>query len=160
MPINLLIILMNFANTEIFYNFFCFKESIDDTNEWFEIIRFHIESFYFIPGVGYGMVIVSAMACIYYNTVLSWVIYFLYNSFSAELPWAHCGHWWNTPTCIESKDINATIYSNISTYNNISTYSSISTYSNLSIYSNMTDIFQVNVTNSEKPKTAAEEFWQ
>ncbi|XP_005105728.1 sodium- and chloride-dependent betaine transporter isoform X2 [Aplysia californica] len=62
-------------------------------------------------GVGYGMVIVSGMACIYYNAVLSWVIYYLVNSFYSELPWAHCGNWWNTPTCVDSSGANSSLSS-------------------------------------------------
>ncbi|XP_076448798.1 sodium-dependent proline transporter-like [Babylonia areolata] len=52
-------------------------------------------------GLGYCMILVSGMACIYYNAVLSWIIYYLYSSFTSDLPWATCGHAWNTPTCME-----------------------------------------------------------
>ncbi|KAH9505760.1 Sodium-dependent proline transporter [Bulinus truncatus] len=88
-------------------------------------------------GIGYGMVIVSGMACIYYNAVLSWVIYYLINSFYAELPWAHCGNWWNTKYCINRRD-----------RRNVTDNSTLGLYADPSL------------GNNTKWRTAAEEFWQ
>lgn len=52
-------------------------------------------------GLGYGMVLVSGVVCIYYNVILAWSIYYLLHSFTTgELPWASCGNWWNTPRCL------------------------------------------------------------
>ncbi|XP_041376368.1 sodium- and chloride-dependent glycine transporter 1-like isoform X2 [Gigantopelta aegis] len=90
-------------------------------------------------GVGYGMVIVSGMACIYYNAVLTWVIYYLVNSFSPVLPWSTCGNWWNTDTCIQplvAADTNLTR----SEYN--------------------TTYFNATHLNMVDGKSSAEEFWQ
>lgn len=53
------------------------------------------------------MVVVSCLACLYYNTVLSWIIYYLINSFQADLPWASCGHWWNTINCTDTLGVSA-----------------------------------------------------
>ncbi|XP_058147144.1 sodium- and chloride-dependent creatine transporter 1-like [Dasypus novemcinctus] len=37
----------------------------------------------------------------YYIMVLAWAFYYLVKSFSATLPWATCGHAWNSPDCVE-----------------------------------------------------------
>ncbi|KAI8790591.1 sodium- and chloride-dependent glycine transporter 1-like isoform X2 [Biomphalaria glabrata] len=89
-------------------------------------------------GIGYGMVIVSGMACIYYNAVLSWVIYYLINSFYPDLPWASCDHWWNTKCCVDRR---------VQGNQTDNTTESI-----------FTQTAQCNDTS--KLKTAAEEFWQ
>jgi len=36
------------------------------------------------------MVFVSAMTSMYYNMVLAWSIYYLFASFTSELPWTNC----------------------------------------------------------------------
>ncbi|XP_059142121.1 sodium-dependent proline transporter-like [Physella acuta] len=108
-------------------------------------------------GIGYGMVIVSGMACIYYNAVLSWVIYYLINSFYPKLPWAHCGHWWNTDLCIDHggdrPDLNSSRHLNLSHQLNFSLSTNESLNAN---YSQACRGGHCDV----KYRTAAEEFWQ
>ncbi|WAQ98410.1 SC6A5-like protein, partial [Mya arenaria] len=41
-------------------------------------------------GVGLGMVAVSAMVAIYYNMIIGWSLYYLFASFTSELPWDKC----------------------------------------------------------------------
>ena len=66
-------------------------------------------------GVGMGMVIVSAIVCIYYNVIVAWTIYYLFMSFRTVLPWSHCQNTWNTEHCVDglgdtlNKTINATM---------------------------------------------------
>ncbi|XP_038069555.1 sodium- and chloride-dependent glycine transporter 1-like [Patiria miniata] len=50
-------------------------------------------------GVGIGMVIVSAWVGIYYNVVITYTLYYMFQSLTTSLPWAGCGHEWNTPYC-------------------------------------------------------------
>ncbi|OQV16286.1 Sodium- and chloride-dependent glycine transporter 1 [Hypsibius exemplaris] len=50
-------------------------------------------------GLGYSMVIISFFVCIYYNTIMSWVIYYLYSSFTTKLPWSWCDPAWASPKC-------------------------------------------------------------
>ena len=50
-------------------------------------------------GVGYGALIAAAWLNVFYIVVLAWAIYYLVASMATELPWASCGHWWNTATC-------------------------------------------------------------
>lgn len=37
----------------------------------------------------------------YYIMILVWGLYFLFHSFTNPLPWATCGHPWNTPNCTQ-----------------------------------------------------------
>ena len=46
-----------------------------------------------LAGLGICMVIVSMFCCIYYNVIIMWTLYYLFNSFSKVVPWAECGDW-------------------------------------------------------------------
>ncbi|XP_076464972.1 sodium- and chloride-dependent neutral and basic amino acid transporter B(0+)-like isoform X2 [Babylonia areolata] len=50
-------------------------------------------------GIGAGMVIVSALVCIYYNMIIGWGVYYLFASFTSDLPWETCKPEWASPTC-------------------------------------------------------------
>ncbi|KAK7116102.1 sodium- and chloride-dependent neutral and basic amino acid transporter B(0+)-like isoform X1 [Littorina saxatilis] len=52
-------------------------------------------------GIGVGMVIVSALVCIYYNMIIAWSLYYLFASFTSELPWAECRAPWATQFCLD-----------------------------------------------------------
>uniref|UniRef100_A0A7N8XMK4 Solute carrier family 6 member 13 n=1 Tax=Mastacembelus armatus TaxID=205130 RepID=A0A7N8XMK4_9TELE len=49
-----------------------------------------------IPGVGYATQVIVALLNVYYIIVLAWAIFFLFNSFTWDLPWASCNNTWNT----------------------------------------------------------------
>ncbi|XP_063232699.1 sodium- and chloride-dependent glycine transporter 1 [Bacillus rossius redtenbacheri] len=50
-------------------------------------------------GLGYGMVIVSAIVMLYYNLIIAWTIFYMFASLRSVLPWQSCDHEWNTPYC-------------------------------------------------------------
>ncbi|XP_030632085.1 sodium- and chloride-dependent GABA transporter 2-like [Chanos chanos] len=52
-------------------------------------------------GLGYGAQVVVLYSSIYYIIILAWAFFYLFSSFSAELPWASCRNPWNTDTCVE-----------------------------------------------------------
>uniref|UniRef100_A0A8C8BRE2 Transporter n=1 Tax=Oncorhynchus tshawytscha TaxID=74940 RepID=A0A8C8BRE2_ONCTS len=52
-------------------------------------------------GLGYGSQVVVLYCSIYYITILAWAFFYLFSSFSSELPWASCRNSWNTATCME-----------------------------------------------------------
>lgn len=58
------------------------------------------------------MVMISGIVCIYYNVIIAWTLYYIYQSSSVS--WATCGNWWNTPKCAESTNA---VHSNISDSN-------------------------------------------
>ncbi|CAG5117446.1 unnamed protein product, partial [Candidula unifasciata] len=56
-------------------------------------------------GIGYAMVLISFIVCIYYNMIIAYAIYYMFVSFvnlDDQLPWEDCGHWWNTGECRRS----------------------------------------------------------
>ncbi|XP_022100179.1 sodium- and chloride-dependent glycine transporter 1-like isoform X2 [Acanthaster planci] len=50
-------------------------------------------------GVGYGMVIVSALVAIYYNVIICYTIFYIVKSMTTTLPWVGCNHQWNSEFC-------------------------------------------------------------
>ena len=43
------------------------------------------------------MVVVSSLVAIYYNMIIGWSLYYLFASFTSELPWEKCRPEWSTP---------------------------------------------------------------
>ncbi|KAG9353040.1 hypothetical protein JZ751_017616, partial [Albula glossodonta] len=47
-------------------------------------------------GIGYATQVIEIHLNVYYIIILAWAIFYLFNCFTADLPWASCGHEWNT----------------------------------------------------------------
>ncbi|XP_033631857.1 sodium- and chloride-dependent glycine transporter 1-like [Asterias rubens] len=61
-------------------------------------------------GLGYGMLIVCALVTLYYNVIIAYAFFYLFASFTSELPWKTCGNEWNTGNCtIQKKGENGTL---------------------------------------------------
>lgn len=54
-------------------------------------------------GVGFSMLVVSFLCCVYYNVIIAWCLYYMFKSFASVVPWANCNNWWNTPDCTLSE---------------------------------------------------------
>ncbi|XP_010790516.1 sodium- and chloride-dependent creatine transporter 1-like [Notothenia coriiceps] len=52
-------------------------------------------------GLGLASMVIVFFCNTYYIMILVWGLYFLFHSFTNELPWATCGHPWNTPNCTQ-----------------------------------------------------------
>ncbi|XP_028305265.1 sodium- and chloride-dependent GABA transporter 2-like isoform X2 [Gouania willdenowi] len=52
-------------------------------------------------GLGYGTQVIITLLNLYYIIVLAWGIFYLYYSFSWDLPWSSCNNTWNTENCLE-----------------------------------------------------------
>lgn len=48
------------------------------------------------------MVLISFTVMLYYNMILAWTLYYMWVSFSYELPWQECQPPWATPQCFSS----------------------------------------------------------
>ncbi|XP_010769882.1 sodium- and chloride-dependent betaine transporter-like [Notothenia coriiceps] len=48
-----------------------------------------------LKGVGLATVFISFVFCTYYNVLMSWALFYLFNSFGATLPWTSCNNTWN-----------------------------------------------------------------
>uniref|UniRef100_A0A8B9SHP0 Transporter n=1 Tax=Anas platyrhynchos TaxID=8839 RepID=A0A8B9SHP0_ANAPL len=47
-------------------------------------------------GVGMGTILIVSLVAIYYNMIIAYVLFYLFASLTSDLPWQHCGNWWNT----------------------------------------------------------------
>ena len=52
-----------------------------------------------MQGVGIASTILQFLVNVYYNVILAWTFYYIYSSFTSEVPWAGCDHEWNTEAC-------------------------------------------------------------
>ncbi|CAI2735319.1 unnamed protein product [Schistosoma spindalis] len=52
-------------------------------------------------GIGCASTMINFLVNSYYTVILGWAFHFIFASFSKELPWAKCGHSWNTNSCID-----------------------------------------------------------
>uniref|UniRef100_A0AAQ4S2Z5 Transporter n=1 Tax=Gasterosteus aculeatus aculeatus TaxID=481459 RepID=A0AAQ4S2Z5_GASAC len=52
-------------------------------------------------GIGYASVVIVSLLNVYYVVILAWGLYYLFQCFQPELPWAKCKQPWNTEFCVE-----------------------------------------------------------
>ncbi|KAM8903736.1 sodium- and chloride-dependent GABA transporter 2-like isoform 2-T2 [Spinachia spinachia] len=60
-------------------------------------------------GIGYGGQVILLYSCMTYILILAWALLYLVFSFSPQLPWATCDHYWNTAKCIDFSAQNKTL---------------------------------------------------
>jgi len=72
-------------------------------------------------GLGYAMVISSALISIYYTVIIAYTLYFLFASMQSPVPWASCGvadattgvvqviEWWLRGKCVSRSTYNTTL---------------------------------------------------
>ncbi|KAA0712419.1 Sodium- and chloride-dependent taurine transporter [Triplophysa tibetana] len=52
-------------------------------------------------GIGYASIVIVSLLNVYYIVILAWGLYYLFQCFQPELPWASCNNKWNTVNCVE-----------------------------------------------------------
>ncbi|XP_035259135.1 sodium-dependent dopamine transporter isoform X2 [Anguilla anguilla] len=60
-------------------------------------------------GVGFTVILISLYVGFYYNVIIAWALFYLFSSFTGELPWVHCNNSWNSPNCSELWAVNTTL---------------------------------------------------
>uniref|UniRef100_A0A669BSZ4 Transporter n=1 Tax=Oreochromis niloticus TaxID=8128 RepID=A0A669BSZ4_ORENI len=50
------------------------------------------------------VILISLYVGFYYNVIISWAMFYLFSSFTGELPWVHCNNTWNSPNCSDWAD--------------------------------------------------------
>ncbi|XP_069125071.1 sodium- and chloride-dependent GABA transporter 2-like [Argopecten irradians] len=109
-----------------------------------------------IQGLGLGLLFLMILCVWYYVMLTTWVIYYLYQSFTSPLPWSTCGNQWNTPDCFSFLDMGSSGSSSVnSTGINGTVYNVTSNYS-------VTNVSSSNKTGITflKGHSSEEEFWQ
>ena len=46
--------------------------------------------------MGYASHLIIIFSATSYVIIIAWAFFYLFSSFSADLPWATCGNYWNT----------------------------------------------------------------
>nr|XP_054487490.1 sodium- and chloride-dependent GABA transporter 2 isoform X1 [Agelaius phoeniceus] len=59
-------------------------------------------------GIGYASQVIVVLLNFYYIIVLAWALFYLFSSFTIDLPWGSCDHEWNTENCMELQKANST----------------------------------------------------
>lgn len=71
-------------------------------------------------GLGFANFLASCFVGLYYNMIIAWTIYYLFASFTSELPWDNCQNEFNTEFCFNINDFkNCTEWRENSTDTNI-----------------------------------------
>ncbi|XP_058511991.1 sodium- and chloride-dependent GABA transporter 2 isoform X3 [Ochotona princeps] len=60
-------------------------------------------------GIGYASQMIVILLNIYYIIVLAWALFYLFSSFTVDLPWGSCHHEWNTEHCVEFQKTNGSL---------------------------------------------------
>ncbi|XP_076344919.1 sodium- and chloride-dependent glycine transporter 2-like isoform X2 [Tachypleus tridentatus] len=58
-------------------------------------------------GLGLAQVLAAAMVAIYYNVIISWTLFYFFDSFRSQVPWKLCDYWFNTESCFADQDWSA-----------------------------------------------------
>ncbi|XP_012664765.1 sodium- and chloride-dependent GABA transporter 2 [Otolemur garnettii] len=60
-------------------------------------------------GIGYASQMIVVLLNFYYIIVLAWALFYLFSSFTIDLPWGSCRHEWNTEHCVEFQKTNSSL---------------------------------------------------
>lgn len=73
----------------------------------FFLCHFFHCNFPFLAGAGVGTVIMSFLLGTYYNVIIAWAIFYLFQSFTIDLPWRNCNTTWAVD-CFDDYGFNVT----------------------------------------------------
>ena len=52
-----------------------------------------------LKGTGIATVVISFFLTTYYIVIIAWAMFYIFSSFTYELPWKTCNNSWNTQNC-------------------------------------------------------------
>ncbi|MBN3322922.1 SC6A3 protein, partial [Atractosteus spatula] len=58
-------------------------------------------------GVGFTVIIISLYVGFYYNVIIAWALFYLFSSFTGNLPWVDCNNTWNSVNCSDLWSFNS-----------------------------------------------------
>ncbi|XP_078517939.1 sodium- and chloride-dependent creatine transporter 1-like isoform X1 [Lissotriton helveticus] len=90
-------------------------------------------------GLGFSSMVIVFFCNTYYIMILVWGLYYLVHSFTNTLPWATCGHPWNSPECTEVFRLDQCRNSSLG---------------------NATSVFNISCEALEKKRSPVIEFWE
>lgn len=70
-------------------------------------------------GVGIASMVMVFFSNVYYIIVVAWIFFYLFASFTNDLPWKHCDNYWNTDQCREpgsNETVNGSFRTPVSEY--------------------------------------------
>ncbi|XP_064634434.1 sodium- and chloride-dependent glycine transporter 1-like isoform X2 [Lineus longissimus] len=105
-------------------------------------------------GLGYGMVIISGIVALYYNMIIAWTLFYMFASFTSELPWETCKPEWSTLDCYSYKDADACHKD----YNETGIYYNRTCYNETMASTSTLDIQQLVINMTKRPP--AEEYFE
>nr|XP_032824508.1 sodium- and chloride-dependent neutral and basic amino acid transporter B(0+)-like [Petromyzon marinus] len=63
-----------------------------------------------LKGLGWMMVITSSLIALYYNSIIAYGLFYLFASFTSELPWSSCKKWWGADeNCFDRSVCNSSL---------------------------------------------------
>ncbi|XP_033647489.1 sodium- and chloride-dependent creatine transporter 1-like [Asterias rubens] len=72
-------------------------------------------------GIGFATTVITFWLNHYYIIIMAWVLFYLFSSFTTELPWSTCDNSWNTENCsVTFNNTNLTCFNNSSSVINSS----------------------------------------
>ena len=70
---------------------------------WYNVksskILYWIYIYVFVSGVGFAGATIAAIMCTYYIVICAWAFFYLFSSFTKNLPWGDCFNYWNDIYC-------------------------------------------------------------
>ena len=110
-----------------------------------------------LTGVGYSMLIVCFLISVYYNVIIAWILFFLFDSFRADVPWRNCDHEWDSPKCAQVLSVTGNGTKTIS--NSSGWKTTVCQHSSLTPVMENGTIFKCIINGTERI-SASEEYWK
>lgn len=108
-------------------------------------------------GIGYATTVICWWLNHYYVVILAWALFYLFASFTTQLPWATCDNWWNTENCTVDFLASKKGCANMTDSN-----STVESYTTSDVLTNLTSVLSnaTKCTNMSDKVSSVQEFWE